>query len=214
MSLGGLVRNILGDQLFSFVARFYRSLFVDLEAVARAVAKHVPQGASILDIGGGDGAPLNFLLKLRPDIRVTMIDLSPRLGGAIDAGHRDRVTIMPSTSIRQYAESTGSRPDCILISDVVHHVPVDERLAFFSDLNTLVGQRRIAVIIKDVEPGHFRALLGLLADRYISGDRNTALVSRAELTRIVTQGFGPVARIETELFQSDKPNYALVFTRA
>ena len=92
---------------------------------------------------------------------------------------------------------------------------MEERSAFCEELRTLVGGRsgRVRIIIKDVEPGYVRSLLGLLADRYISGDKKTSLVGRAALIRLVKSAFADAVDVtETDLFRVDRPNYALVFT--
>jgi hypothetical protein len=72
----------------------------------------------------------------------------------------------------------------------------------------------ITIIIKDIEPGYFRASLSFLADKYISGDHAVSLVSRTQLTAVFADAFGYVQPAETTLFERDSPNYALVFDRA
>jgi 2-polyprenyl-3-methyl-5-hydroxy-6-metoxy-1,4-benzoquinol methylase len=196
--------------VFRRVGRAYRSIFVNLDRVARTSAQFIPTGAFVLDIGGGDGEPLNHLLALRSDIRVAMIDLSPNIGGFIEDAFRSRVTVLPGTSIRTYIASGARQPDVVLISDVLHHVPLDDRDAFMSDLRDLAGAKPDAtIIIKDVEPGGVRSTLGYLADRFISGDPGVSLISRRELEAHLTAMFeGPT--IHTPLYDLDPPNYALV----
>ena len=211
MSVGGFARKLLGDRFFPIAGHYYRAIFVDLEKVARAAVDEIPQGALVLDIGGGDGAPLNCLLRLRPDISVTMIDLNPWIGGAVAPELRSRVVMWPGTSVRDYIVGGGPKPDCIMISDVIHPIPVHHRDQFFKDVRELVGDGRPPVIIKDVEPGDPRSYLSLWADRYISGDKTVSLISRAELGRAMAKAFGHVDARETALFREDRPNYSMVF---
>ena len=65
MALGSVVRRVLGPRLAHSVGCWYRSLFVDLDIVADCIAAAIPAGAHVLDVGGGDGVPLNFLLDRR-----------------------------------------------------------------------------------------------------------------------------------------------------
>ena len=68
------------------------------------------------------------------------------------------------------------------------------------------------IIIKDVEPGYLRSSLGRIADRYISGDKKVSLVSRAEIHKFMSEAFGnTIICEETNLFKTDKPNFALIF---
>lgn len=209
MSLGSVARTILGDRYFPIVGRWYRGLFVDLTKVAASFPP-VPPGATILDIGGGDGELINELLDLYPDSTVTMVDPSPRLGSALRQDLREMVVLKPSTTVHEYA-TTGKAPDFILVSDVLHHVPVEARAGFFADIRGLLGGKHATLIIKDLEPGYMRTHLGFLSDRIVSGDRNVNMISQRAATMLVTESF-PGATVEsTNLFSVDAPNYALVF---
>jgi cyclopropane fatty-acyl-phospholipid synthase-like methyltransferase len=213
MSIGKVARKLLGKRLFNVAGSYYRAVFVDLRKVARAVASEFPKDASVLDVGGGDGAPLNYLLALRSDVRVTMIDLGPSVGQAVREEFRDRIIFRPGTSVRQYVSSGERKPDAVMINDVLHHVPDSNRDDFFRDLAELLGDTGALCIIKDIEPGYFRSRLSLWADKYVSGDKTVSLVSRAEVVRRMSQVLGSVRVRETCLFAEDVPNYALVFQR-
>jgi 2-polyprenyl-3-methyl-5-hydroxy-6-metoxy-1,4-benzoquinol methylase len=206
------MRKVLRRQLFKLVAHYYRAFFVDLQKVAQTASEYITPNAHVIDVGGGDGEPLNYLLRLRPDIKVTMIDLRRDIGLLIDKQFSSRITIMPETSVRQYIVRTNTPAQCVLVSAVMHHIPVPERAAFLADLRDLVGRSQARIIIKEVEPGNARARLSQFADRYISGDQNVRLISRSELKALVESVFGRVTTRETSLFLQDSPNYSLVFS--
>jgi hypothetical protein len=212
MSLGRIVRTLLSDRHARIAGRLYRALFVDLAKVSAAIAAEIPTGARVLDVGGGDGEPLNRLLELRPDIQVTTIDVAPRVGQWIEPRYLDRVTCMPSTSLEAYLASGAALPDILLLCDVMHHVPVAEREPFLAVVGDLLRRsQRTRLIVKDVEPGHWRATLGWLSDRYVTGDDAVRLISRNELVAAMRRAHDELRWHETSVFSSDPPNYALVF---
>jgi hypothetical protein len=214
MSPGALARRLLGDRAFRVAGRTYRAVFVDLDHQVRTLATEIPVGAHVLDVGGGDGEPLDRLLALRPDIRVTTIDITSRVGGWIAALHDARVERYPETTLERYLQASDRSADVLLLADVMHHVPPAIRPMFVSGIAELFRrQPTMRLIVKDVEPGHWRATLGYLSDRYITGDRDVAPISRSDLIELLTAGLAPLRWRETALFQQDAPNYALVFER-
>jgi len=63
------------SRFYNFVARkVLRGLY---RRLAQDVAQAAPQGAAVLDIGTGPGVLLAELARLRPDLQLTGIDLSP-----------------------------------------------------------------------------------------------------------------------------------------
>lgn len=216
MALGSLVRRLLGPSLAQHVARRYRSIFVDLDRQAIVLGEIIPPATHLLDVGGGDGEPINRLLRIRPDLRVTTLDPAPVVGDWIEPRFSHQVRCLPRTGLADYlaSEDDWPVPDVLLLSDVIHHVPVAERAAFLVTVRALWQRSpNLTVIVKDVEPGHWRSHLGYLSDRYITGDRGVSLVSREEVLRLFEASLGAVGRHETNLFALDKPNYAVVFNR-
>jgi 2-polyprenyl-3-methyl-5-hydroxy-6-metoxy-1,4-benzoquinol methylase len=211
---GRAVRALLGPRLFRHVGRAYRGVFVDLPGAARCFAEAIPRNAMVLDVGGGDGEPLNYLLSLRPDLRVATIDRADDVGQWIAPELAARVLRCPRTGVREYRAAGHPAPDVVMTSDVLHHVPMVARRAFVAELIAAFDPAAAAtLIIKDVEPGHWRAALGRWSDRYITGDRNVALIGRAEVRKLVQELEPRFACAETGLHTADAPNYALVFTR-
>ena len=212
MSLGTAIRAVLGRNLSHRVGHYYRAFFVDLEKVAQAVSAAIPPNARVLDIGGGDGEPLNYLLKRRSDLVVTTIDPAPEVGIWVDPQFATRVERLPLTTLDDLLASGRPRPDVLLLSDVVHHIPVSARPAFFASLAPLFESNPgLRLIVKDVEPGFPRARLGYWADRYVTGDRAVSPIGRADLIALVQSAVGRMRHEETALFATDAPNYAVVF---
>ena len=214
MALGAAIRQLLGARLARHVGRWYRSIYVDLAKEAAALAAAIPRDAHLLDIGGGDGEPLNHLLSQRPDLRITTIDPGPVVGHWIEARFEERVTRLPGTSLPEYLAGGRPDPDAILIADVLHHIPETARGNFLSSVGVLLARvPHLRIIVKDVEPGSWRALLGYWSDRYITGDPDVKPISRQDLARLFQEALGPLRREDTNLFEADGPNYAVSFFR-
>jgi hypothetical protein len=214
MTPGALIRGLLGAPLARRAGRWYRTIFVDLAKEAAALAAAIPQDAHLLDIGGGDGEHLNHLLALRPDLRITTLDPKPVVGEWIEARFEHRVTRFPATSLAEYLALGRADPDAILIADVMHHIPKGSRDAFLDSIRVFLERApHLRIIVKDVEPGSWRARLGLWSDRYITGDLDVSLISRKNLVRLVDERLGPLRREDTNLFETDRPNYAITFQR-
>jgi len=204
-SPGQIARRLLGPA-FKPVGDIYRRLFVNLERIVDELERELPKGANILDIGGGDGALIDRLLDRRPDIAVTMCDIAPTVGAFLSDAHRDQVTQLPATD---FADVEG-RFDVVMITDVMHHVPVGEREGFFAALAASCerwGARRL--FFKDVEPGHVRSTMSLLADWYITGDRHVVLFPRAAFGDMARRHFPSATRRSA---MPDRPNYCEILS--
>ncbi|MGE0315633.1 MAG: methyltransferase domain-containing protein [Lautropia sp.] len=211
-SPGRAIRRVLGPTLARVVGDAYRAIFVDLDAVADAIAPCLPAGARVLDCGGGDGFPLNFLLARRPDLRITLVDPSASAGQWIDAAWRSKVDVHPGLTLAGYVERHGFDHDVILMSDVVHHLAPAPRREVFATIAALSARRPgLLLLVKDVEPGSPRALLGLWSDRYLTGDRDVDPIGQRALDRLVRETLGPCERLATRLHDVDPPNYAVLY---
>ncbi|MGZ2411718.1 2-polyprenyl-3-methyl-5-hydroxy-6-metoxy-1,4-benzoquinol methylase [Sphingomonas sp. F9_3S_D5_B_2] len=197
---GQIARRLLGPY-FRPVGDAYRRVFVDLAKIAEALNAAIPQGARILDIGGGDGALIDRVLDRRPDLTVTMCDVAPIIGSFLSDANRSRVTLFPATD---FTEIDGDF-DFVMITDVMHHVAVEHREPFFAALAQSCQRWGCRTLFfKDVEPGSFRATLSLLADLYITGDKHVVLFSRAEFYSMSERYFPIAERVSA---MPDSPNY-------
>jgi hypothetical protein len=212
--LGPMIRRLLGEQNARRVGRWYRAIFVDLSKEAAALDAVIPRGAHLLDVGGGDGEPLNHLLAIRSDLRITSLDPGPVVGQWIEERFAGQVARLAGTSLADYVAAGRSDPDVILIADVFHHIPDSERRRFLQTVGELLERApRLRIIVKDVEPGSWRALLGYWSDRYVTGDADVSPISRARLVRLLEEALGPLRYEHTNLFEADRPNYAIAFFR-
>lgn len=103
-------------------------------ALATIIAPLVPETATVLDVGCGDGLLAEAVVRRRPDVRVEGIDVMVRADARITVTLFDGVTL----PFPQHAF------DVVLFADVLHHTPHAEAL--------LEDARRVArkaVIIKD-----------------------------------------------------------------
>jgi hypothetical protein len=214
MALGPLIRRFLGPRLAGRAGEYYRAIYVDLAKVAAALAVVIPRDAHVLDVGGGDGQPLNHLLSVRSDLTITTLDPAPVVGQWIDPRYQAQVKRLPRTSLAEFVACPHARLDVILIADVMHHIPKSARHEFLDSVRVLLDRvPSLRIVVKDVEPGHWRALLGSWSDRYITGDQNVSLISRDDMTRLFENVLGPLHREDTDLFKKDGPNYAIVLCR-
>ncbi len=209
------MRRALGPRLARCAGRWYRAIFVDLGREATALSTALPHAAHVLDIGGGDGEHLNHLLRLRSDLQVTTLDPAATVGQWIESRFDARVLKLPSTDLGQYLSSGRPDPDVVLLADVMHHIAESARPAFLACIKSLLGRvPDLRIVVKDAQPGHWRTWLAYWSDRYVTGDANVSPISREALIRLFEGALGPLQYEETGLFQSDRPNYAIVFGRA
>jgi hypothetical protein len=209
---GVLLRKALGPCLPAF-AKSYRRIYLNPEKLAKVIAQQLPKNASLLDIGGGDGYLSNDLLAIRQDISLTLIDLATGIGKGIDPSFRNRVHVFDGKSIQDWMKERMATDalDAVVLSDVIHHIPDSALHDFLRDLAELCRRTHAVLIVKDVEPGHYLAIMGLWADKYLSGDRATRLVSQDRLVGLLKAEMPNSVCVETELKQIDPPNYCVVF---
>jgi len=208
LSPGKIVRTLLGPRLFAPVGRLYRGFFVDLERVVDCLPPLDP-GATVLEIGGGDGQLVNVLLSRHPGLHVTMLDLRPDIGQALRPEYRERVVCLPGTRVSDYVPQAP--PALIILSDVVHHIAIDERHRFFAELAPHMANRNTLLAIKEVRPGSVKARLALAADHHISGERQVRFLDEAELQTLVATAMPGITLRDTNLIERDPPNYCVVF---
>lgn len=204
-SLGRIARAMLGRR-FEPVGRIYRRFFVDLDEIAAYLDRNIPNNARVLDIGGGDGAVIDRLLRRRPDLTITMCDLATEIGAFLSEENRAKVTLRPATDFG----AIEGRFDVVTITDVIHHIPVSQRESFFRSLAMACRDWQCRkLILKDIEPKGVRAYLSLFADRYITGDRHVVLFSRKDFAKLAVPQF---TKAERSSAMPDYPNYCEILS--
>ncbi len=206
MKIGPAFRRLLPARLERKAAGLYRSIFVDLRCVARLLAPQFPHGAKILDVGGGDGELLNHLFRGRPDLHVTMVDVSATVGKFVEPQYRTQIRLLPRTFIEDHLIEAAGQYDAAVISDVLHHIPLTLRPEFLANVRKALRPHG-RLLIKDIEPGHFISHLSLFSDKNISGDKGVILIARSELASLARRTLPAHTFSETCLLSENRPNY-------
>lgn len=211
MSLGKIIRNVLGKKLFMIVGKLYKAFFFNLNCFVSTLPD-LKKGSVLFDIGGGEGDPINYVLKKYPETNVIMLDIAEEIGSFLNEENKNSVKMLPKTSISDCLNLNLPKPDFILIMDVLHHIKKDDRKELFTNINRLIDGNKCQIIVKENEPGYLKTKLGYWADVYISGDKNTNLVSKKDLLEFMESEFENLKYHETDLFKLNKPNYSFVFS--
>ena len=191
MAIGATVRRLFGRHERT-VAQLYRSGFIDISRMGSLIREWMPKARRILEVGCGEGAVTEQLARLYPDADIMAIDVTPRVGRLFN-GSKDRVQFA-ETTVQNVATTTPGQFDLVILSDVLHHVPVALREELLVAVrSTLVSGGRL--FFKDWErrptPIHW---LGYASDRWITGDRIHYL-RRKEAADLIAKIFGPNAII-------------------
>lgn len=208
MTVGAFIRSVAGPYERSICA-IYRSFFINIPRCIDQISGYIPENAHVIDVGGGDGEVINHLLRKRPDIHVTMLDLRESIGLFLDPAEIARVDLHPATSLSDYLSHSGAPADTLLVCDVVHHIPEPDRLKFIQECRALVKPGG-SLIIKDIEPRGIISFLSVMADRYITGDRHVTLIHSKDLIDLVRLRIN-FKSVEEIISEREHPNYALQF---
>ena len=105
-----------------------------VDALAAAIARLLPENASVLDVGAGDGALDRRLGELRPDAEIEGVDVLIREDAQVP------IRVFDGQRIPEPDE----RIDVVLLVDVLHHT--DDPVVLLKETQKVA---RRAVIIKD-----------------------------------------------------------------
>jgi hypothetical protein len=154
------------------------------------------------------------ILVRQPHIRASLADVQERVGLLLADGRRERVRLFPRTPVRELRARGVPEPDAVVVADVLHHVRAHERGRFLEELAAFGGRSIRVLVVKDVADFGWRARLGLLSDRYVTGDRHTQLLTASEVKQLVARAFPDFAPRDTSLIDHDPPNYCIVFEKS
>ena len=193
MGIGQIVRGLLGRHEHR-ISELYRSVFVDLDAYVDQIARWAPDPGSILEVGCGEGAVTERIARRYPTADILAIDITPRVG-RLFRGPAERVTFAEIT-VQEIAAQRAGGFDMAIISDVIHHVPLDLRTEILDATRRAVAPGGV-VVFKDWErtasPIHWM-VHG--TDRWITGDR-VQYLRKAQADAMMTRVFGARA-VEAE----------------
>lgn len=204
-SIGILLRALGGGFLFRILAPAYRRFFISIKMFIKSTVPKDFNG-SLLDLGGGDGAVLDLLLRTRNPRSVHFVDPTPNAGSMI----RDpKVLKHVGSYLHEVTEIQDLRFDLILLVDVLHHVEPHLRKALLADAIGRLSTHG-SLLIKEVEIKGIRSKLTYLADVYISKDPIVYFLSERSLTELIHQ-INPELHIRrhSRYGKLDRPNYAI-----
>ena len=191
MRLGPLVRRMFGP-FEQQISDAYRSIYIDIDAFAELMRLWQPNATNVLEVGCGEGAVTQRLNATFPDAKITAIDITPRVG-RLYCGPLDHVTFAQCT-VQDIAASECGSYDLVVLSDVLHHVPVDLRQGILDAIREVLAPQGI-LIFKDWQrnyaPIHW---LCYASDRWLTGD-SVSYMTRDEMRRILAKSFGESALI-------------------
>jgi 2-polyprenyl-3-methyl-5-hydroxy-6-metoxy-1,4-benzoquinol methylase len=209
MSIGPFIRRMFGPYERQ-LGEIYRSLYIDIDAFVEMMVQWIPNASRILEVGCGEGAVTERLAAAYPDANITAIDITPRLG-RLYKGSIDRVKFIRCT-VEEIAATESGRYDLAVLSDVLHHVPVELRQALLDAIRTALAPRG-ALVFKDWErnfsPIHW---LSYAADRWLTGDR-ISYMSRIEMRERLVLTFGEAALVAEARVRPRWNNFATLVRR-
>lgn len=189
MPIGPLIRRMFGP-FERHVSEAYRSIYIDIDAFVALMREWKPSARKILEVGCGEGAVTERLIAGYPECSVTALDITPRIG-RLYRGARDRVQFI-RCHVQEIAAQQPGHYDLVVLSDVLHHVPVEFRQGLLDAVRITMAPDA-TLVFKDWErsftPIHW---LCHASDRWLTGDR-ISYMTRAEMRERLAATFGGAA---------------------
>ena len=186
MPIGPVVRRMFGPYERQ-IAEAYRSIYIDIDSYISTLLEWKPTALRILEVGCGEGAVTERLVKAYPAAQITAIDITPRLGRLFQ-GPAERVTFI-ECAVQEIAARDPAGFDLVLLSDVMHHVPEAFRQDLLDAARAALAPGG-AFVFKDWErtnaPIHWMCHA---SDRWLTGDK-VAFMNRAEMRERLAKSFG------------------------
>lgn len=186
MPLGPLIRRMFGSREHQ-IAELYRRIFVDLDNFAGLMHEWVPCARRILEVGCGEGAMTERIVKTYPAASITAIDISPN-AGRLFRGDTSAVAFYQE-AVESVALRAPASFDLVILADVMHHVPAAARGALLSAIQRSLAPNG-SLLFKDwvisATPIHW---LCEISDRYVTGD-DVSYFSMSGIDTLLTETFG------------------------
>ena len=191
MKPGPLIRRLFGPFEHQ-IGELYRSIYIDIDAFVKMILQWRPKAARILEVGCGEGQVTERLSVAYPDAQITAIDITPRVG-RLYRGSLNHVRFK-NCDVQEIAAAESGHYDLVVLSDVLHHVPMQYRQGLLDSIRATLAPNG-NLVFKDWEqnraPIHW---LCYASDRWLTGDR-IQFMTRAEMRSILTRSFGEHALI-------------------
>lgn len=189
MNAGPFIRRLFGP-FEHRISDAYRSLYLDIDAFIGLTRGWKPAAARILEVGCGEGAVTQRLHAAYPGAQITAIDITPRLG-RLYRGSTDRVRFL-QCEVQEIAAKESGQFDLVVLSDVLHHVPLELRQGLLDAVRTALAPGGV-LVFKDWQrngtPIHW---LCYASDRWLTGDR-ISYMTRDEMRERLARTFGEAA---------------------
>ena len=189
MPPGPLIRRLFGPYERA-ATEVYRRVFIDLDDFVARLQSWVPHPRRILEVGCGEGAMTERLVKAYADATITAIDITPKVG-RLYQGDAARVTFLQQ-SVDDVVRQAPASFDLVVLCDVLHHVPPRNRLALLSGIDRAMaadGSLAFKDWIASSSPIHW---LCKMSDRYLTGD-DVQFFTTTSAKELLTGTFGPDA---------------------
>jgi len=210
MRPGPLIRMLFGPYEHS-VAEAYRRIFVDLDEFAELMRMWVPQAQRILEVGCGEGAMTERIVRTYPAATVTAIDISPN-AGRLYRGETSTVNFSQKT-VEEVAGREPASFDLVVLADVIHHVPHKSRQSMLSAIKQAMSANA-SLVFKDwvpsASPVHW---LCFLSDRYLTGD-DVSYCTMDGIKALLTNTFGSEAIRRIDTLRVRRNNIAVLVQRS
>jgi SAM-dependent methyltransferase len=174
------------------ISATYRSIYLDLDAFIRLMQRWQPSASKILEVGCGEGAVTERLRTTYPGAKITAIDITPRIGRLYRGSLRDVEFIQ--SDVKEIAKKEPGHYDLVVLSDVLHHVPVEFRQELLNSIRTVLAARG-TFIFKDWQRNHAPIhWLCYASDRWLTGDP-ISYMTRDEMRQHLAISFGAASLV-------------------
>jgi 2-polyprenyl-3-methyl-5-hydroxy-6-metoxy-1,4-benzoquinol methylase len=174
------------------ISEAYRSIYLDVDSFVELISQWKPKAIKILEVGCGEGAVTERLNAAYPGAKITAIDITPRIG-RLYRGLLDDVRFI-QCSVQDVAEKEPGQYDLVVLSDVLHHVPLEFRQGLLDAIRTALASQG-TFVFKDWQrsqaPIHW---LCYASDRWLTGDR-ISYMTRDEMRERLAFSFGAAALV-------------------
>jgi 2-polyprenyl-3-methyl-5-hydroxy-6-metoxy-1,4-benzoquinol methylase len=191
MKVGPLIRQMFGPYEH-VISDAYRSIYLDIDAFVGLTRQWKPHANKILEVGCGEGAVTQRLNAAYPDAKITAIDITSRVG-RLYQGSFDNVRFI-RCAVQEIATSEAGQYDLVVLSDVLHHVPLEFRQGLLDAIRTALAPKG-TFVFKDWQRNHTPIhWLCYASDRWLTGDR-ISFMTRNEMRERLALTFGEDALV-------------------